>query len=94
MSGMDASQSVKCKIVVIGDSQCGKTALLHVFAKDCFPEVMIFCMIILSVENVLDRCFSEVGATEKVVPVVLARVHSQKQERANLSFSKSNVRDN
>ncbi|KAI5107528.1 rho-related GTP-binding protein RhoE, partial [Silurus meridionalis] len=28
----------KCKIVVIGDSQCGKTALLHVFAKDCFPE--------------------------------------------------------
>lgn len=38
-SAMDASQSVKCKIVVVGDSQCGKTALLHVFAKDCFPEV-------------------------------------------------------
>lgn len=38
-SGMDSSQSVKCKIVVVGDSQCGKTALLHVFAKDCFPEV-------------------------------------------------------
>lgn len=38
-SGMDTSQSVKCKIVVVGDSQCGKTALLHVFAKDCFPEV-------------------------------------------------------
>uniref|UniRef100_A0A8C7YRN2 Rho family GTPase 3 n=1 Tax=Oryzias sinensis TaxID=183150 RepID=A0A8C7YRN2_9TELE len=37
-SSMDASQSVKCKIVVVGDSQCGKTALLHVFAKDCFPE--------------------------------------------------------
>ncbi|KAJ8351596.1 hypothetical protein SKAU_G00230720 [Synaphobranchus kaupii] len=37
-SGMDPSQSVKCKIVVVGDSQCGKTALLHVFAKDCFPE--------------------------------------------------------
>lgn len=36
---MDPSQSVKCKIVVVGDSQCGKTALLHVFAKDCFPEV-------------------------------------------------------
>ncbi|XP_051550618.1 rho-related GTP-binding protein RhoE-like [Myxocyprinus asiaticus] len=36
--GMDPSQSVKCKIVVVGDSQCGKTALLHVFAKDCFPE--------------------------------------------------------
>ncbi|TNN66271.1 Rho-related GTP-binding protein RhoE [Liparis tanakae] len=37
-AGMDPSQSVKCKIVVVGDSQCGKTALLHVFAKDCFPE--------------------------------------------------------
>jgi len=36
---MEPSQSVKCKIVVVGDSQCGKTALLHVFAKDCFPEV-------------------------------------------------------
>uniref|UniRef100_A0A8C6KFU9 Rho family GTPase 3a n=1 Tax=Nothobranchius furzeri TaxID=105023 RepID=A0A8C6KFU9_NOTFU len=35
---MDPSPSVKCKIVVVGDSQCGKTALLHVFAKDCFPE--------------------------------------------------------
>lgn len=33
------NQTVKCKIVVVGDSQCGKTALLHVFAKDCFPEV-------------------------------------------------------
>ncbi|XP_069791068.1 rho family GTPase 3b [Narcine bancroftii] len=32
------NQTVKCKIVVVGDSQCGKTALLHVFAKDCFPE--------------------------------------------------------
>lgn len=40
-SGMDPSQSVKCKIVVVGDSQCGKTALLHVFAKDCFPEVRL-----------------------------------------------------
>ncbi|XP_057680944.1 rho family GTPase 3a [Corythoichthys intestinalis] len=37
-SAMDPSPSVKCKIVVVGDSQCGKTALLHVFAKDCFPE--------------------------------------------------------
>ena len=35
---MDPNQNVKCKIVVVGDSQCGKTALLHVFAKDCFPE--------------------------------------------------------
>ncbi|XP_042199321.1 rho-related GTP-binding protein RhoN [Callorhinchus milii] len=31
-------QSSHCKIVVVGDSQCGKTALLHVFAKDCYPE--------------------------------------------------------
>lgn len=36
---MDPNQNVKCKIVVVGDSQCGKTALLHVFAKDSFPEV-------------------------------------------------------
>ncbi|XP_071768521.1 rho-related GTP-binding protein RhoE-like [Centroberyx gerrardi] len=35
---MDSNPSVKCKIVVVGDSQCGKTALLNVFAKDCFPE--------------------------------------------------------
>ncbi|KAI4797937.1 hypothetical protein KUCAC02_024739 [Chaenocephalus aceratus] len=41
LSGMEPSQSVKCKIVVVGDSQCGKTALLHVFAKDCFPETYV-----------------------------------------------------
>ncbi|KAM9393005.1 rho-related GTP-binding protein RhoN-like [Pholidichthys leucotaenia] len=28
----------RCKIVVVGDSRCGKTALLTVFAKDCYPE--------------------------------------------------------
>ena len=38
---MDPNQNVKCKIVVVGDSQCGKTALLHIFAKDCFPEVSV-----------------------------------------------------
>lgn len=32
-------QMARCKIVVVGDTQCGKTALLHVFAKDCYPEV-------------------------------------------------------
>ncbi|XP_019355837.1 rho-related GTP-binding protein RhoN isoform X2 [Alligator mississippiensis] len=32
------SQLARCKIVVVGDTQCGKTALLHVFAKDCYPE--------------------------------------------------------
>ncbi|NWH66477.1 RND2 protein, partial [Geococcyx californianus] len=31
----------RCKIVVVGDTQCGKTALLHVFAKDCYPEVFL-----------------------------------------------------
>lgn len=35
---MDGAGS-RCKIVVVGDTQCGKTALLHVFAKDCYPEV-------------------------------------------------------
>ncbi|CAB1328588.1 unnamed protein product, partial [Coregonus sp. 'balchen'] len=35
---MDLNPSVKCKIVVVGDSECGKTALLNVFAKDSFPE--------------------------------------------------------
>lgn len=32
-------QISRCKIVVVGDTQCGKTALLHVFAKDSYPEV-------------------------------------------------------
>jgi GTPase SAR1 family protein len=27
-------QSGRCKIVVVGDAECGKTALLQVFAKD------------------------------------------------------------
>ncbi|NWZ99695.1 RND3 protein, partial [Nesospiza acunhae] len=37
---MDPNQNVKCKIVVVGDSQCGKTALLHVFAKDWVPGLL------------------------------------------------------
>ncbi|CAL8290199.1 unnamed protein product [Lota lota] len=40
-SAMDSTQSISCKIVVVGDSQCGKTALLHVFAKDCFPDIYV-----------------------------------------------------
>uniref|UniRef100_H3AP86 Rho family GTPase 2 n=1 Tax=Latimeria chalumnae TaxID=7897 RepID=H3AP86_LATCH len=32
------NQGTRCKIVVVGDTQCGKTSLLHVFAKDCYPE--------------------------------------------------------
>ena len=47
-SEMDPNQSVKCKIVVVGDSQCGKTALLHVFAKDCFPEVGLLYVVWMS----------------------------------------------
>uniref|UniRef100_A0A3B1IST1 Rho family GTPase 2 n=1 Tax=Astyanax mexicanus TaxID=7994 RepID=A0A3B1IST1_ASTMX len=31
----------RCKIVVVGDTQCGKTALLHVFAKDSYPETYV-----------------------------------------------------
>ncbi|XP_048871111.1 rho-related GTP-binding protein RhoN [Brienomyrus brachyistius] len=33
-----ASKGIRCKIVVVGDMQCGKTALLHVFAKDYYPQ--------------------------------------------------------
>ncbi|XP_054455280.1 rho-related GTP-binding protein RhoN-like [Anoplopoma fimbria] len=29
---------LRCKVVVVGDTQVGKTALLHVFAKDSYPE--------------------------------------------------------
>lgn len=39
------SQGSRCKIVVVGDTQCGKTALLHVFAKDCYPEVSVLVYI-------------------------------------------------
>ncbi|XP_054470948.1 rho-related GTP-binding protein RhoE-like [Anoplopoma fimbria] len=38
---MDPDANVKCKIVLVGDSQCGKTALLNVFTKDCFPECYV-----------------------------------------------------
>ncbi|KAL4687015.1 hypothetical protein H8959_019143 [Pygathrix nigripes] len=30
-------QSGRCKIVVVGDAECGKTALLQVFAKEAYP---------------------------------------------------------
>ncbi|MED6257518.1 Rho- GTP-binding protein RhoE [Ataeniobius toweri] len=35
---MESKALLRCKIVVVGDSRCGKTALLHVFAKDSYPE--------------------------------------------------------
>lgn len=31
---------VRCKLVLVGDVQCGKTAMLQVLAKDCYPEVI------------------------------------------------------
>ncbi|KAM9431740.1 rho-related GTP-binding protein RhoN-like [Clarias gariepinus] len=35
---MESRLARRCKVVVVGDSRCGKTALLHVFAKDSYPE--------------------------------------------------------
>uniref|UniRef100_UPI00358F5E19 rho-related GTP-binding protein RhoE-like n=1 Tax=Myxine glutinosa TaxID=7769 RepID=UPI00358F5E19 len=35
--GAEAPPTRCCKVVLVGDSHCGKTALLHVFAKDVFP---------------------------------------------------------
>ncbi|KAF7696027.1 rho family GTPase 1a [Silurus meridionalis] len=32
---------VRCKLVLVGDVQCGKTAMLQVLAKDCYPETYI-----------------------------------------------------
>lgn len=29
----------RCKLVLVGDVHCGKTAMLQVLAKDCYPEV-------------------------------------------------------
>lgn len=41
---------IRCKLVLVGDVQCGKTAMLQVLAKDCYPEVGILSVCI-SVEN-------------------------------------------
>ncbi|XP_061561291.1 rho-related GTP-binding protein RhoN-like [Phycodurus eques] len=35
---MEGKGPLRCKIVVVGGTRCGKTALLHVFAKDSYPE--------------------------------------------------------
>ncbi|XP_061419428.1 rho-related GTP-binding protein RhoE-like isoform X2 [Lethenteron reissneri] len=32
------SPAPRCKVVLVGDSRCGKTALISVFAKERFPE--------------------------------------------------------
>ncbi|KAM4797436.1 rho-related GTP-binding protein Rho6 [Rhinophrynus dorsalis] len=32
---------VRCKLVLVGDVHCGKTAMLQVLAKDCYPETYV-----------------------------------------------------
>ncbi|TRY84725.1 hypothetical protein DNTS_027425 [Danionella cerebrum] len=32
---------MRCKLVLVGDVQCGKTAMLQVLAKDCYPETYV-----------------------------------------------------
>ncbi|KAJ8397020.1 hypothetical protein AAFF_G00010740 [Aldrovandia affinis] len=32
---------VRCKLVLVGDVQCGKTAMLQLLAKDCYPETYV-----------------------------------------------------
>ncbi|TSR39601.1 Rho-related GTP-binding protein Rho6 [Bagarius yarrelli] len=32
---------IRCKLVLVGDVQCGKTAMLQVLAKDCYPETYV-----------------------------------------------------
>ncbi|ETE74070.1 Rho-related GTP-binding protein Rho6, partial [Ophiophagus hannah] len=31
----------RCKLVLVGDVHCGKTAMLQVLAKDCYPETYV-----------------------------------------------------
>ncbi|CDQ66893.1 unnamed protein product [Oncorhynchus mykiss] len=31
----------RCKLVLVGDVQCGKTAMLQVLAKDSYPETYV-----------------------------------------------------
>ena len=38
---------VRCKLVLVGDVQCGKTAMLQVLAKDCYPEVCVLILMYL-----------------------------------------------
>lgn len=59
-------QCSRCKIVVVGDTQCGKTALLHVFAKDSYPEVNASCylsFLLLKTENKLLNMMNGVVVT-------------------------------
>lgn len=38
----------RCKLVLVGDVQCGKTAMLQVLAKDCYPEVSCYVSLLAS----------------------------------------------
>lgn len=38
---MNNTAKKKIKVIFIGDSECGKSALLSAFVKDVFPEVKI-----------------------------------------------------
>uniref|UniRef100_A0A8V5GVX8 Uncharacterized protein n=1 Tax=Melopsittacus undulatus TaxID=13146 RepID=A0A8V5GVX8_MELUD len=62
-------------IVVVGDTQCGKTALLHVFAKDCYPEVYVptvFENYTASFE--IDKQRTELNMWDTSAPGILGRV--------------------
>lgn len=39
MKGGGQPCAASWKLVLVGDVQCGKTAMLQVLAKDCYPEV-------------------------------------------------------
>lgn len=44
---------MRCKLVLVGDVQCGKTAMLQVLAKDCYPEVRMTPLYFANVFNEL-----------------------------------------
>ncbi|XP_033109103.1 ras-like GTP-binding protein rhoA [Anneissia japonica] len=40
-SMMSLAERTRCRIVIVGDSGCGKSSLLGLFVKDAFPEIYI-----------------------------------------------------
>ncbi len=47
---------MRCKLVLVGDVQCGKTAMLQVLAKDCYPEVCPERLLMCVFASNLDAC--------------------------------------